>query len=192
MEERMTEEFILEEDDSEESSSRRPFQVAVGALLVIGVLAVACTGITLFLRGSAAERDGQVSEIETRNAIVAITNEAVTQTIAAMQTEEARPTDTPELTPTNTATPIATDTQVPTNTPVVQQAEDEGAATPSLFGTSAFAAGAGDATPTPLGALGNGSSDGTLPQTGVSTWGATVAALLFIGIFAVARRLRSN
>jgi len=188
----MTEDFILEEDESGDSSKRRPFLIAVGALAAVGVLAVACTAIILMTRGSQPGNSEEVALIETQNAIIAVTNEAVTRVISAMETEAARPTNTPEPTATDLPTALPTNTPRPTNTPVVQQAEGE-TATPVFFGTSTFGVGLGGSTPTPIGALGSGSSgNGSLPQTGISTWAATLAALLLVGIVIAARRLRSG
>jgi LPXTG-motif cell wall-anchored protein len=192
MEERMTEEFILEEDDSLDdrgSSNRRPFLIAVGGLALVGVLAVACIAIVLSFRGRSATNADQIAAIETQNAVIAVTNEAVTLTIAALETEAARPTNTPEPTATNTPTPIPTETPTPTNTPVVQQTEEVEVA--DLSGTTVFGPGGLGASPTPIGPLGGG-EEGTLPQTGIATWGATVAALLLVAILFVARRLRSS
>lgn len=184
----MTEEFILEDDVSEDSSNRRPFLIAAGALAIVGILAIGCIAIALTRRGSSGNVQ-EIAAIETQNAIIAVTNEAVTRTIEAMQTEAARPTDTPVFTPTSTATPIPTNTPRPTDTPVVQQAEEE---TPDLSGTTFFAGAIGDATPTPIGALGSGATDSSLPQTGIGTWAASVAALFLLGVLVVARRLRSS
>lgn len=185
----MTEDFILEEDDSGGSSEQQPFLIAVGALVAVGVLAIACIAIVLMVRDPQGGNGEEIAAIETQNAMVAVTNEAVTRIIAAMETEAARPTDTPEPTSTPRATAIPTNTPRPTNTPVVQQAEDT--ATPDFSGGTGI--GLGGSTPTPIGALGSGSSgSGSLPQTGIATWAATLAALLFVGILVVARRLRSN
>jgi type IV secretory pathway VirB10-like protein len=191
MEERMTEEFILEEDESPDGLdrlNRRPFLIAVGGLAIVGILAVACIFVVLSLRGPSARGADQIAAIETQNAIIAVTNEAVTLTIAALETEAARPTDTPRPTATNTPTPIPTETPTPTNTPVVQQAEEE---EESLTGTTVFGSGGLGISPTPIGPLGGG-EEGTLPQTGIATWGASVAALLLIAILFAARRLRSS
>ncbi len=193
----MTEDFIIEEE-GESPSNRRPFLIAVGILLTILVLAVICSATLLITKGSGAddERAAEIASIETQNAVVAVTNAAVTQTLIAMETEAARPTDTPAAPPTNTPQP--TNTLRPTNTPVVQQAEDE-EATPGAAATDA-ASQDGLNTPTPISALDSGSGGGSadssngdaLPQTGIETWGALVAAFVLIGVFLAARRLRSS
>lgn len=195
----MTEEFIVEEP------SRRPFLVAVAALTTIFILATIC-GLAFLLSGrSAAERAEEIAAIETQNAIIAVTNQAVTQTIAAMETEAALPTDTPEPTVTDTPLPEP-DTPTATDTPVIDIGE--GAATPEetsaldLTGTSAVVTPGVDETPTPIpGAGGIGTIDGgtptgddvtSLPQTGIDTWSAVFIALALIGTVFVARRLRSS
>ena len=130
------------------------------------------------------------------NAIIAVTNEAVTQTIAAMETEAARPTNTPQPPPTNTPQP--TNTPLPTNTPVVQQAEDE--VTPTATAADGLSTAESDeSTPTPIAALSGGSesagsdsSSDALPQTGIETWGVLVAAFGLIAVLFAARRLRSG
>jgi hypothetical protein len=188
----MTEDFILEEGENEGSANRRPFLYAVAALAAIGILAIACTAIFYFSDGAARGRSDEIAMIETQNAIVAVTNEAVTRTIEAMETEAARPTNTPRPTATDLPTLIPTNTPRPTDTPVVKQAE-EGTETPDFSGTSAFVTGTGGNTPTPIAPLGGGTTgNGSLPQTGIETWGAYVAALLLIGVLVVARRLRSS
>jgi len=186
----MTEDYIIEEGEGGGSPDRRPFLYAVAALVAIGVLAIACTAFFYFSDGAERGRSDEIAAIETQNAIVAVTNEAVTRTIQAMETEAARPTDTPRPTATDLPTLFPTNTPRPTNTPVVKQAEE---ATPDLSGTSAFVTGGAGNTPTPISAASTGNAgSGSLPQTGIETWGAYVAALLLIGILVVARRLRSG
>jgi hypothetical protein len=198
MEENMTEDFIIEEE-SESPSNRRPFLIAVGALLAIFVLSVICSASILLARNGGGDANTeQIAARETENAIVAVTNEAVTATIAAMETEAARPTDTPAAPPTNT--PAPTNTPLPTNTPVVRQAEEaasqtEEAATAAAEGTDegTAVADAGVSTPTPIAALGgtNGGDD-SLPETGIETWGIFMAALALVIILFSARRLRGG
>jgi hypothetical protein len=187
----MTEDFIIEEE-TEDSTNRRPFMTAVGVLLAVFVLAAICSGVLLLNRNRSPNGDAdEIAAIETQNAVIAVTNAAVTQTIAAMETEAARPTDTPKPPPTNT--PVPTSTPLPTNTPVLAQAEGDATETPDLSGTSIFAGGTGGNTPTPIPGLGGTSGgDGSLPQTGIETWGALVAAIVLIAIFLGARRLRSG
>jgi LPXTG-motif cell wall-anchored protein len=43
-----------------------------------------------------------------------------------------------------------------------------------------------------LGGTNGGSGDDALPQTGISTWGALMAALGLAAIFIAARRLRAS
>jgi len=186
----MTEDFIIEDDGSSAANSRRPFLVAVGILLTILVLSMICSATLLLRRNSAGNNNDEIAAIETKNAQVMAANAAVTQTIAARATEDARPTDTPVAPPTNTPRP--TSTPQPTNTPVVQQAE-ELTATPDVPGTAtAVASGiTSGGTPTPISALGGGGNE-ALPQTGIETWGALVAAFVLMGILLAARRLRSH
>ncbi len=186
----MTDEFILEEAEAEmeESANNRPFVYAVGALLAVLFLSIACIVVFLMRGNGGEDQSSQIAAIEATNAAIAVTNAAVTKTIEAMETEAARPTETPENTPTTAPTEAATDVPKPTDTPVVPQAEEE-TATPSLLGTSSFVGAGGDMTPTPIASLG---SEGALPQTGIGTWTATIAALLLIAILFGARRLRSS
>lgn len=186
----MTEDFIIEEEGTS-ATNRRPFLIAVGILLTILILAMICSATLLLRRGGQNGNGDAVAAIETKNAEVLAANAAVTQTIAARETEDARPTNTPVAPATNTPRP--TSTPQPTNTPVVAQAgDDEPTTTPDVPGTAtAVAAGeTEDNTPTPIAALGGG--DGTLPQTGIETWGALVAAFVLMTVFLVARRLRSR
>ena len=187
----MEEDYLIE-GESEGAENRRPFLIAVGALLGIFILALACSAVILLTRGGNGNGDAekQIAAIETENAIIAVTNAAVTQTVAAMETEAARPTDTPVAPPTNT--PVPTNTPLPTNTPVIQKAEEE-TPTPDLSGTSSFESTAVEDTPTPIASLGGGAGDEeALPQTGIETWGAIVGAFLLVGILLAARRLRSS
>jgi hypothetical protein len=186
MEENMSDDFIIEEE-SDGAANRRPFLVAVGALVTIFILASVCA-LGLLLSNRSSDRAQEIAAIETQNAVIAITNEAVTLTIAAIETEAARPTDTPQPTATSTSTPVPTDTPLPTNTRVIQPA-DEGTQTPSITGTTIFGDGAGVSTPTPIIASGG---DGALPQTGINTWGALVVAAILIVTVVTARRLRSS
>ena len=208
----MSEEFIeYEGEASAQPSSSRAFGIAAGLLGLILILSLACAGWAWSQRGDdgggTTEASEEVAAIETQNAIIAVTNEAVTATISAMETEAAQPTNTP-MPPTNT--PVPTSTPVPTNTPVVQPADG----TEEADGADATKE-AGDAminTPTPIPGLGSGTdsssgSSGTdsssgstggdtgnaaLPDTGIEVWGAVLAAFALIAIFFVARRLRSS
>jgi LPXTG-motif cell wall-anchored protein len=183
----MTEDFILEENEDGDSGERRPFLIAVGVLAAIGILSVVGIAIVLMTRDAQPSNRQEIAAIETRNAEIAVTNEAVTRVVAAMETEAARPTETLEPTSTPQSTAIPTNTPRPTNTPVVRQAEED-EATPDSSGSSSL--GTGGATPTPIAALGSG--DGSLPQTGIGTWAATIAAVVLLAVLFAARRLRSS
>ncbi|MCP4426209.1 MAG: LPXTG cell wall anchor domain-containing protein [Chloroflexi bacterium] len=190
----MTEDFIIEEESGEDSPSRRPFLIAVGILLTILILAIICSAATLSIRNNRGRSNGNAEQIaarETENAAILANNEAVTATIAAMETEQALPTETPTAPATNTPTP--TNTPRPTNTPVVRPSgDDEVTETPEP--SSADADGTAD-TPTPIAPLSGtngGSDDDALPQTGIETWGALVAGLALVAILFAARRLRGG
>lgn len=203
----MSDDFVIEEGSSTGSSSRRPFFIAVGALLLLLMLSSICAVSSLSgglgLGGGNGDRTADNPAVQTRlaeNAAIAVTNTAVAITIESMtveaMTRAAMPTAT--LVPTNTPPPTAT--PLPTNTPVVivQATQTE---VPPVSGTTEFGGVAG--TPTPISLTGGGTGStggtgltggtGTLPDTGFETiWGALLAAFVLIGVFFVARRLRSN
>jgi cytoskeletal protein RodZ len=198
----MVEEFVDDEFiEEEEGSSSRAVALAAAGLIGLFVLILLGTLVLSYVRRG--EQRGQVAQIEAANATTEAYNLLVTQTVAAMETEAARPTETPTPTPTEippTATP--TFTPQPTDTPVVQApAEDEESAdqlaaaehtpTPVLAGTAIFAAGQVGATPTPLGLAAPAQTPSTLPQTGLQTTGAILAALAFLTLAFAARRLRA-
>lgn len=201
----MSDDFVIEEGGSTRASSRRPFFVAVGLLLVMLVLSSICavSGLTGSLGlGGNGDRTADSPAVQTRlaeNAEIAVTNTAVAITIESMtveaMTRAAMPTAT--LAPTNTPPPTAT--PLPTNTLVVVQARET--EEPAVSGTTEFGGVAGTPTPISLAGGGTGSTGGsgstggtgTLPDTGFETvWGALLAAFVLIGVFFVARRLRSN
>jgi hypothetical protein len=197
----MAEEFVDDEfiEEEEGNSSRA---VALAAAGLIGLFVLILLGTLALTYARRGEQRGQVAQIEAANATTEAYNLLVTQTVAAMETEAARPTDTPTSTPTEippTATP--TFTPQPTDTPVVQApAGDEDAdqlaaaeqtPTPVLAGTAIFAPGQVGATPTPLGLAGGAQTPSTLPQTGLATSGAILAALAFLALAFAARRLRT-
>jgi hypothetical protein len=200
----MVEEFVDDEFiEEEEGSSNRTVALAAAALAGLFVLILLGTFAVSYMRRG--EQRAQEAQIIAANATTEAHNRQVTQTVAAMQTEAARPTDTPTPTPTEIPpTATATFTPQPTDTPVVQAAAgdddedpDQLAAvdqtpTPVLAGTAIFAAGQLGATPTPISLAGPApAAGGTLPQTGLETWGAIMAALAFLGLAFAARRLRT-
>lgn len=171
-----------------ESGQASQFAILLAALLGILVLAVLCTGAVLFVRsGDQADVSGTSTAIAVANATTIAQNEQVTQTIAAIETEQARPTNTPTNTPVPpTDTPAPTDTPQPSPTPVVE--EVEATPTPSLFGTSVFGN-----TPTPVSGAGdNGTGGGTLPDTGINLGTAVGLALGLLLLLFAARRLRTE
>lgn len=189
----MTEEYIIEEEEP----NRRPFLIAVAALTTIFILASVCGLAFLLSNRSAAERQQEIAAIETQNAIIAVTNQAVTLTIAALETEAAQPTatstPTPEPTATSTFTPEP-DTPTPTDTPVTATGEADATSAVEIDGTAVTVTPGVAETATPVtGAIGTIDGDDTaLPQTGIDTWSAVLIALALIGTVFVARRLRSS
>ncbi len=192
----MEDEYILEEGG--QSSSRRPFLLAVGVLLTIFVLAVACSAILLSSRGADTQTD-EIAAIETYNAEIAITNTAVF--MAATETAAAQPTSTPEPPPaTDTPPPPPpTDTPAVTETPVVIKATEKApeTAVPTSEGGSTTVE--NTVTPASDSSSGNNNNSGSgtsnsdsLPQTGIETWGVILAALFLVVILITARRLRSG
>jgi hypothetical protein len=144
-------------------------------------------------RGSSPDQTAAVAAIETQNAMIAVTNAAVTQTIAAMETEAARPTDTPTPPPpTFTPEPSPSNTPRATNTPVVADV-DLGTVvadgTPNVSGTSVFEGEAGNSTPTPI-PVGSSNGGGSLPDTGFELWAIALAGIVLVGILVAARRMR--
>lgn len=203
------------DDGSEDEASRdnSPFYKAAGLLVVIFLLSLICGGISYATRGSgdetasdpntSSQQSEEIAAIETQNAVVAVTNAAVTQTIIAMETEAAT-TPTPAIPPTNTPVLEPTNTLVPTATPLFQETTpnpdgDGGDNADGSDGTgdsgndAGSSVGDGVSTPTPIPGLGSGSGDsgsGTLPETGIGAWVAALAALGLIGLFMGARKMR--
>ena len=80
MEESMTDDdFIIEEEGT--SSSRRPFLIAVATLTTIFILASVCSLVFLFSNRSST--NPEATAIAATNAVILITNEAVTAAIDA-------------------------------------------------------------------------------------------------------------
>lgn len=191
--------YVYEEESVEEQNTggRGPFLTAVAILILVFVLAAGCSAVLLMGRDNASVDTDEIAIIETQNAIVAVTNAAVTQTIAAMETEAARPTDTPTPPPpTFTSEPKPTNTPRSTNTPVVIDTGDTDETTseivdgtPNVSGTSIFENETEDSTPTPIPIGGN--EGGSLPDTGFELWAIVLAGVVLVGILAAARRMRS-
>ena len=122
-----SDDFLEFDDDAqtqESSSGRNPFAILVIVLLIILILASIFTVNLLNNRNQ--DNGAEVAAVETRNAEIAVTNAAVTQTIIAMATEDAQPpTETPTPTPAIVDEPTETPTVPPTDTPVVQNGEGE-------------------------------------------------------------------
>ena len=204
----------IEEDflDDGSSSNRRPFLMAVGVLVTLFILMGACTVFFLVNNRNAQNRAAEVAAIETRNAETLDANAATA--IAATDTAASIPTDTPVPTtsPTETAAPA---TSTPTSTPVVEDTTDEQAVietgndnnnddvetdataneNDSEENTNEGPAADEETSPTPISALsqtGDGSNEEALPQTGLSTWGIVVTALVLVGLLIFARRLRTT
>jgi hypothetical protein len=196
----MEEDYIVQDDSSGTGgSNNRPFLTAAGLLLLVFILAAGCGAYNLISRGANGQTvaaNPTAEAIFTQNAIVAVTNEAVTLTIRAMETEAARPTETPTLPPTATQPSPATETpEAPTLTPVVPEGEgigedgEEGEDAPPAEGTTTFVPG-DDSTPTPI-PVATGNDKGALPDTGIETWSAMLLALALVAVLFIARRLRS-
>ena len=178
-------EFIIDEENGEGSSSNRSFLILAGLLLTTLIIGAICSGYFLF-RPDTDSTAAQVAAIETQNAEIAVTNQAVTQTIAAMETENAEAAQAP---PTATATILPpTNTPEPSATPVAAAvdngskdegdeedepvASDDETATPNFSGTSAFegteepvADEEDDSTPTPIPAQSEGDDNGDIAET---------------------------
>jgi hypothetical protein len=200
----MSEEFIIEE---EESTGRSPFALLAAALVGLLVLAVLCIAGASLLQQNGDGVSATSTVIAQINQTTEAQNAFVTQTLIAMaatETQEALATDTPTPTPTvPTSTPSPTWTPKPTETPVVQPPGDT--PTPNLAGTSIFGGTSTfNATPTVIGGsggtggtggtggAGGTGGTGTLPQTGVGLWGAIGAAVILVAVLIIARRLRTG
>lgn len=201
----MSEDFIIDEEGSGGAGNNRAFMIAAGVLTVTLILSAICAS-AFWVRNRGSESNSAIAQatIDARlheNEIIAVTNTAVAVTIEAMTaqalTAEAIPATN---TPAPTFTPNPTFTPIPTETPVVVSIEDT--PTPEIGGTTEFAGGT-ESTPTPIAVAGGntgntgGSSNGgggseTLPQTGIDTWGALLAAFVLIVVVFAARRLRSS
>ncbi|PIE79651.1 MAG: hypothetical protein CSA11_11090 [Chloroflexi bacterium] len=203
--------YVYEDESVEEqgSGSNRPFLIAVGILMLIFVLANICSGAVYMNRrgGGNTVEIAQATSIAATNEAILAQNAQVTQTIAAMQTEEARPTDTPTPPPpTFTAEPSPTNTPRPTKTPVIANVEDEEVATgeggagtageegdmdslENVSGTSIFENNTENSTPTPIPVSG-GSDNNALPDTGFELWAVALTGIVLIGVLVAARRMR--
>lgn len=204
----MTDDIDQVPDDGGEGEASRdnsPFYKAAGLLILIFLISLLCGGISYATRGGGGDETAsdtnsgqseEIAAIETQNAVVAVTNAAVTQTIIAMETEAAT-TPTPAIPPTNTPVLEPTKTAVPTATPLFQEAtpnpNEDGSATGDSGNDTSSSVGDGVSTPTPIPGLGSGSGNGgsgTLPETGIGAWVAALAALGLIGLFMGARKMR--
>lgn len=190
--------YVYEESTEEQNSGGNgPFYTAVGVLIAIFILAGGCALVSSMNRGSTPDQTAEVAVIETQNAVIAVTNAAVTQTIAAMETEAARPTETPTPPPpTYTPEPSPSNTPRATNTPVVVDIEIDneadvavGEGTPNVSGTSVFEGEAENSSPTPI-PVSDSNGSGTLPDTGFELWAIALAGIVLVGILVAARRMR--
>lgn len=166
-----------------------------------------------------AVRETENAVILATNAAVTETVAAM-ETEEAQPTETPQPTATNTPEPTETAAPTNTPVvagEGDTAESGVEGADDaEAEATANVSGTSVFdeeadaedgegsgadgaegAAGedgdgedGSESTPTPIPAEGTAEED-ALPETGINTWGAIVAAMALIGVLMMARRLRT-
>lgn len=189
--------YVYEEETVAEQNrgGNGPFLTAVGILLVVFILAAACSAFMLRGRDTAGVTTDEVAAIETQNAMIAVTNAAVTQTIAAMETEAAKPTETATSPPpTFTSEPSPSNTPRPSNTPVKVDIDGEIAeeitdGTPNISGTSQFEDGTTDSTPTPIPVAGANGND-ELPDTGFELWAIVLAGIVLVAVLAGARRMR--
>ena len=209
----MSSDDFLEFDDDPQyqggSPGRSPF-LLLAAILII-VLILASLG-TVFLLSQRNQGNGeQAAAIEATNAVIALTNTAIAQTVNAMETEQAQPpTETPTPSPAVTDVPTETPTVLVTDTPVTEITVENGTPiTPAITiegGTVITAVvtvetGDGTITPTviiigdnltPIATFAVPGNDGALPQTGLDTWVAALLAVFFVGLLVAARRLRNG
>lgn len=200
--------FLEFDDDSqtqEGSSGRSPFVILVVILLIILILASIFT--VSLLNGRNQDNGQEAAAIEATNAVIAVTNEAVNQTIAAMEAEASRPptetaTPTPAVTDEPTETPIPSPTNTPTTVPAEAGDDDDDStetvdatvdgSNETITNTTDVDNGTVTVDSTPDAAFDTSGTDSTLPQTGLDTWAAILLAVFFIGLVIASRRLRSN
>lgn len=119
----MSDEFIYDEEEGT-PPRRNNFLLAVGVLVLIGVLAMVCSFGVLFSRRSAV--NPQATAIAATNAVRMMTNEAVTVAVEATNLAQLQPTSTPELAteePTEEPTAVS-DTATPTATSILEAVEE--------------------------------------------------------------------
>jgi hypothetical protein len=167
-----SDEFLEFDDDAQTqagSSGGSPFLILAGVLVTILILASICTVYLLTQRNQ--DNGEEIAARQTQNAEIAVTNAAVTQTIAAMETENAQPaTETPTPSPVATEIPTETPTIPLTDTPVVPQ---DGDGTPVTGDTGTGDDGTGDDGTGDTGDTGTGDTgtgdDGTSGDDGSAT-----------------------
>ena len=196
MSEEFSDDFVTEEEDT----ANRSFLIAAGSLIGVFILLSACLlAYVLMQRGDVQD---EVALIEAQNATTEAQNALVTQTVEALETQQAlveieadRATAEAEslmatLTVEAMETIEAQPTETPTPTEVVQQPSPTETNTP-IPTLVLGGGGEGDGT----GALATPITPGageTLPQTGISVWGIAVAGLALVAVLIIARRLRTS
>lgn len=196
MSEEFTDDFVIEEEDT----ANRSFLIAAGSLIGVFILLAACL-LTYVLMQRGQVQD-EVALIEAQNATTQAQNALVTQTVEALETQQALAEIESENATAEAESFIATmtvealetleaqPTETPRPTEVVQQPSPTATNTPI---PTLVLGGGGDGDGT--GALATPITPGageTLPQTGINIMGIAVAGLGLAVLLIVARRLRTS
>jgi LPXTG-motif cell wall-anchored protein len=195
MSEEFSDDFVIEEEDT----ANRSFLIAAGSLIGVFILLAACLlAYVLMQRGQVQD---EVAQIEAQNATTQAQNALVTQTVEALETQQAlieieaenATAEAEILMATLTVEAMETLEALPTETPVPTEViqQPTPTATNTAIPTLVLGGGDGDGT----GALATPITPGageTLPQTGISVLGIAVAGLGLVAVLIVARRLRTS
>lgn len=196
MSEEFSDDFVIEEEDT----ANRSFLIAAGSLIGVFILLAACLlAYVLMQRGQVQD---EVAQIEAQNATTEAQNALVTQTVEALETQQAlieieaenATAEAEILMATLTVEAMETLEALPTETPVPTEVIQQ--PTPTATNTAIptlVLGGGGDGDGT--GALATPITPGageTLPQTGISVLGIAVAGLGLVAVLIVARRLRTS
>ncbi len=190
--------FEEEEEQAEDTGEKqnKTFLIAVaalGGLLLLSLIAFGVWALVINPRMQRAAQQalgGVPTEMPTATVETPVASPEVEETPTPAAT--VPPTNTPKPTPTLTATPVIKPTATPESGAASTGSETTPTATPRARRTETPApttAGGGPATPRPTGSGTAGSTTRT-PDTGFGEVALVAIALLLVGVFFTARRLR--